>query len=63
MIGAVGSLLGAEDVNVSYMTVGRDQPFGQAVMAIGLDTKPSDDDLTAISAMPAISEQIFLTLS
>eukprot|EP00958_Prasinococcus_capsulatus_P023177 scaffold3383_cov412-Prasinococcus_capsulatus_cf.AAC.2 len=63
MIGAVGSLLGAEDVNVSYMTVGRDQPFGQAVMAIGLDSKPSDDVLTAISAMPAISEQIFLSLS
>lgn len=48
MIGQVGTMLGREDVNISFMQVGRDRPLGYAVMAIGLDDAPPEGLLDEI---------------
>lgn len=55
MIGRVGTILGREQVNISFMQVGRDQPRGHAVMAIGLDELPPSHVLDEIVALPDIS--------
>ncbi|CAO2036794.1 unnamed protein product, partial [Urochloa humidicola] len=62
MIGSVGSVLGEENVNVSFMSVGRIAPRKHAVMAIGVDEEPSKATLTKIGEIPAIEEFVFLKL-
>ena len=56
MIGTVGSILGEENVNVSFMSVGRIAPGKQAVMAIGVDDQPSKEALKKIGEVSAIEE-------
>ena len=62
IIGKVGSILGEENVNVSFMNVGRTAPRKQAVMTIGVDEEPSKEALTRIGNLPAIEEFVFLKL-
>lgn len=62
MIGTVGSILGKENVNVSFMSVGRTAPRKQAIMAIGVDEQPSKAALKRIGEIPAIEEFVFLDL-
>ncbi|XP_073289939.1 D-3-phosphoglycerate dehydrogenase 1, chloroplastic-like [Primulina huaijiensis] len=62
MIGKVGSILGEENVNVSFMSVGRIGPRKQAVMAIGVDEEPSKQSLKKIGDIPAIEEFVYLKL-
>ena len=62
MIGTVGSILGEENVNVSFMSVGRIAPRKQAVMAIGVDDQPSKEALKKIGEVSAIEEFVFLKL-
>lgn len=62
MIGKVGSVLGEENVNVSFMSVGRVAPRKQAVMAIGVDEQPSKESLKRIGEIPAIQEFVYLGL-
>ncbi|CAK9143644.1 unnamed protein product, partial [Ilex paraguariensis] len=62
MIGKVGSILGEDGVNVSFMSVGRIAPRNQAVMAIGVDDPPSKETLKKIGEIPAIEEFVFLKL-
>ncbi|KAM0857275.1 hypothetical protein ACQ4PT_048550 [Festuca glaucescens] len=62
MIGSVGSVLGEENVNVSFMSVGRIAPRKRAVMAIGVDEEPSKATLTKIGEILAIEEFVFLKL-
>ncbi|XP_058217058.1 D-3-phosphoglycerate dehydrogenase 1, chloroplastic-like [Rhododendron vialii] len=62
MIGKVGSVLGEENVNVSFMSVGRIAPRKQAVMAIGVDEHPSKDALKRIGEIPAVEEFVYLKL-
>ncbi|CAI0557612.1 unnamed protein product [Linum tenue] len=62
MIGKVGSILGQENVNVSFMSVGRIAPRKQAVMAIGVDDQPSKESLQRIGEIPAVEEIVFLKL-
>lgn len=62
MIGKVGSILGEENVNVSFMTVGRIAPRKQAVMAIGVDEEPSKQALKRIGEIPAVEELVYLKL-
>lgn len=62
MIGKVGSVLGEENVNVSFMSVGRIAPRKQAVMAIGVDEPPSKDALKKIGEIPAVEEFVYLKL-
>ncbi|XP_021750827.1 D-3-phosphoglycerate dehydrogenase 1, chloroplastic-like [Chenopodium quinoa] len=60
MIGRVGSVLGEENVNVSFMSVGRLAPRTHAVMAIGVDEPPSSQVLKKIGEIPAVEEFVFL---
>ncbi|KAG6784482.1 hypothetical protein POTOM_010178 [Populus tomentosa] len=62
MIGSVGNILGEENVNVSFMSVGRIAPRKQAVMIIGVDKEPSKEALKRIGEIPAIEEFVFLKL-
>ncbi|KAJ4716251.1 D-3-phosphoglycerate dehydrogenase [Melia azedarach] len=61
MIGQVGSILGEENVNVSFMSVGKIAPRKHAVIAIGVD-EPSKQTLKRIGEVPAIEELVFLKL-
>ena len=62
MIGQDGSILGDENVNISFMSVGRIAPRKQTVMAIGVDEQPSKESLRRIGEIPAIEEFVFLEL-
>lgn len=62
MIGRVGNILGDDNVNVNYMSVGRTGQGQQAIMAIGVDEEPSKDTLSKIGHVPAIQEFVFLKL-
>ncbi|OVA09438.1 ACT domain [Macleaya cordata] len=62
MIGRVGSILGEQNVNVSFMSVGRIGARKQAIMAIGVDEEPDKETLKRIGEVPAIEEFVFLDL-
>lgn len=54
MIGHVGTVLGAADVNISFMAVGRLAPRGEALMAIGVDEHVAADVVESLLAVPDI---------
>eukprot|EP00252_Welwitschia_mirabilis_P021308 TRINITY_DN5430_c0_g1_i1.p1 TRINITY_DN5430_c0_g1~~TRINITY_DN5430_c0_g1_i1.p1 ORF type:complete len:626 (+),score=130.23 TRINITY_DN5430_c0_g1_i1:405-2282(+) len=62
MIGTVGSILGEENVNVNFMSVGRIAPRKKAIMAIGIDDEPSKVALKRIGEVPAIEEFVYVRL-
>lgn len=62
MIGTVGSILGEQNINVSFMSVGRIAPRKHAVMAIGVDEEPDKETLKKIGEIPAIEEFVFLKI-
>jgi hypothetical protein len=53
-IGAVGSYLGQNDVNISFMRVGRENVRGHAVMVLGLDDPVTPAQLEEIQRLPHI---------
>lgn len=53
-VGAVGSYLGQNDVNISFMRVGREKVRGRAVMVLGLDDPVSPAQLEEIQRIPHI---------
>lgn len=62
MIGQVGNILGEQNVNVSFMSVGRTVVRKQAIMAIGVDEEPDKKTLEKIGGVSAIEEFVFLKL-
>ena len=62
MIGRVGNILADQNVNVSFMSVGRTAHRKKAIMAIGVDEEPNKDTLNKIGQVPAIEEFVFLKL-
>lgn len=54
MIGAVGQIAGENDVNISFMEVGRLAKRGHALMALGLDEPMPEGALEKIRAIPGI---------
>jgi D-3-phosphoglycerate dehydrogenase len=52
MIGAVGTITGKRDINISFIQVGRRQPRGEAMMVVGLDDLIPDHVLEEIRALP-----------
>ena len=54
MIGAVGTLAGQHDVNISFMEVGRISPRGRAMMAVGTDERMPEEALAKIRKLPGI---------
>lgn len=62
MIGQVGNILAENNVNVSFMSVGRTVRRKKAIMAIGVDEEPDKETLKRIGEVPAIEEFVFLKL-
>jgi D-3-phosphoglycerate dehydrogenase len=54
MIGTIGSTLGARDINISFMRVGRERVRGKALMVLGLDDQLDAETLAAIASIPNI---------
>lgn len=54
MIGHVGTVLGAANVNISFMAVGRLAPKGEALMVIGVDDSVSPEIEKQLLAVPDI---------
>ncbi|KAK4532546.1 hypothetical protein CCYA_CCYA12G3403 [Cyanidiococcus yangmingshanensis] len=49
MIGLVGTILGNAGVNISFMTLGRDDKGGRALVLLGVDSEPDSATLDAIA--------------
>ncbi|KDD74421.1 hypothetical protein H632_c1326p0, partial [Helicosporidium sp. ATCC 50920] len=56
IIAGVASELAENDINISFMTVGRQGKGGEAIMAIGVDAAPDVKLLDAIKALPGVYE-------
>jgi D-3-phosphoglycerate dehydrogenase len=54
MIGAVGTLAGQHDVNISFMEVGRLERRGRAMMVIGIDEPMPEEALKKVRQMTGI---------
>ncbi|MCH2519820.1 MAG: phosphoglycerate dehydrogenase [Dehalococcoidia bacterium] len=62
LIGAVGTLAGRHNINISSMDVGRLNPRGMAMMVIGLDDPVPPSVLEEIKALPQIINARLVTL-
>ncbi|CAN0880485.1 D-3-phosphoglycerate dehydrogenase 2, chloroplastic [Linum grandiflorum] len=62
MIGVIGNILGDDNVNVSFMSVGRTARKKQAIVAIGVDEEPREETLDKIGQVSAVEEFVFLKL-
>lgn len=58
IVGNVGMALAKDNVNISFMTVSRTAKDGEAIMAIGIDSEPSKETLTAINNIKGVVECI-----
>ncbi len=54
MIAGVGSKMQEFDINISSMKVGRREPRGRALMVLGLDEAPTEEQLREVEAIPDI---------
>ena len=59
IIGAVGQIFGAYDINIASMQVGRIEVRGDAVMALGIDEHPNKKVLDKISSIDGM-KQLYL---
>ncbi len=50
LIGYIGTVLGRHDVNIAHLSLGRvqDQPGGEALAVLNLDSPPTDESLDAL---------------
>lgn len=55
LIGFIGNIFGKHGVNIAQMTVGRQQPGGDAIAILNLDSPPSEEALREVQAHPQIS--------
>lgn len=61
VIGQVGTILSAYEVNIGEWRMGRNAPGGEALSFINLDSQPVADVLNALGKIPAIT-QVKLTI-
>ena len=54
MIGAVGTITGRHDINISFMEVGRLEPRGRAMMVLGLDDPVPPHVLEEVRQIPHV---------
>lgn len=62
IIGAVGTLMGTNNVNIAGMHVGRDAPHGRALMIVMVDDPISEDLLGQIRGLPGMDTAQFVEL-
>lgn len=58
IVSAVSTLLAKDDVNISFMTVGRTGKDKEAIMAIGIDSEPTPETVAAIADVKGIVEAV-----
>ena len=54
MVGAVGAFIGEQDINISFMKVGREKVRGNALMVMGLDDEISPELLRKLESVPGL---------
>jgi len=62
VIGALGTTLGEHGINISRMTVGREEASSQNVILLNTDTLVDRELLDAVSALPHIDDAMVLEL-
>jgi D-3-phosphoglycerate dehydrogenase len=55
LIGFIGTIFGKHQVNIAQMTVGRQQPGGEAIAVLNLDALPPEEAVREVRAHPQIS--------
>jgi D-3-phosphoglycerate dehydrogenase len=55
LIGFIGTIFGKHRVNIAQMTVGRQQPGGEAIAVLNLDNPPPEEALREVKGHPQIS--------
>lgn len=55
LIGFIGTIFGKHQVNIAQMTVGRQQPGGEAIAVLNLDSPPPEEALAEVKSHPQIS--------
>jgi D-3-phosphoglycerate dehydrogenase len=55
LIGFIGTIFGKHQVNIAQMTVGRQQPGGEAIAVLNLDSPPPEEALREVRQHPHIS--------
>jgi D-3-phosphoglycerate dehydrogenase len=55
LIGFIGTIFGKHQVNIAQMTVGRQQPGGEAIAVLNLDSQPPEEALKEVRDHPQIS--------
>jgi predicted regulator of amino acid metabolism with ACT domain len=58
IVAGVSSVLAADNVNISFMTVGRTGKDQEAIMAIGIDSEPSAQCIERVAAVKGIKEAV-----
>jgi D-3-phosphoglycerate dehydrogenase len=54
LIGFIGTIFGKHQVNIAQMTVGRQQPGGEAIAVLNLDSLPPEEALHEVQSHPQI---------
>jgi D-3-phosphoglycerate dehydrogenase len=62
MIGKIGTILGANNINIAHMQVGRQKLGGEAVMGLNIDQPLSEDILDAIRTEAGVADARFIVL-
>ena len=62
IIGAIGTLLGENNINIASMQVGRDRPRGDAVMILSVDEPVPDSIQARIREVPGMTAVLSVTL-
>ena len=62
IIGAIGTLLGENNINIASMQVGRDRPRGDAVMILSVDEPVPDSIQARIREVPGMTDVQLVTL-
>jgi D-3-phosphoglycerate dehydrogenase len=55
LIGFIGTIFGKHQVNIAQMTVGRQQPGGEAIAVLNLDNQPPEEAIKEVRQHPQIS--------
>jgi D-3-phosphoglycerate dehydrogenase len=62
LIGFIGTIFGKHQVNIAQMTVGRQQPGGEAIAVLNLDSLPPEEALQEVRTHPKISSMSVVKL-
>jgi D-3-phosphoglycerate dehydrogenase len=62
VIGQVGTILSAYEVNIAEWRMGRDKPGGEALSFINLDSEPGKEVLDALNKIPAVTQVKLINL-